>query len=173
MLRSLAGLAIASAVLAAPALAQSGGTEFGADVAIRWVMPTGGDGMIEIQTPVDFRVAFHNGNFAIEPRFSVQFISSSGNNYYVLDPGLNVMVGLSGSSQQSGTYTTVGASITIVGGTGRTSASAYTLNGGVGLRSPMGKAATRAELFVGYTPKQSNAVSTTTLGLRLGFSFFN
>jgi hypothetical protein len=173
MLRSLAGLAIASAVLAAPALAQNGVTEFGADVAFRWAKPSGGDGRIEIQTPVDFRVAFHNGNFAIEPRISAQFISSSGDNFYVLDPGLNILIGLSGTSPQSGTYTTLGASITFIGGTGMTSVSAVTLNGGVGLRSPMGKAATRSELLVAYTPKQHYTVQTTTLGIRLGFSFFN
>jgi len=173
MLRSLAGLAIASAVLAAPALAQNRETEFGADVALRWAKPTSGDGRIEIQTPVDFRVAFHTGNFAIEPRISAQFLSSGGNNFYVLDPGVNILVGLSGSTHQSGTYATVGAGITIVGGTGMTSASAVTLNGGLGMRHPMGKAATRAEIFVGYTPKQSNAVQTTTLGIRLGVSFFN
>ncbi len=173
MLRSLAGLAIASAVLAAPALAQNRETEFGADVAFRWAKPNGGNARIEIQTPVDFRVAFHNGNFAIEPRISAQFISSSGNNLYVLEPGLNLLVALSGSTPQSGTYTTLGAGITIIGGTGLTGTSAVTLNGGVGMRSPMGKAAIRAELYVGYTPKQHYTVQTTTVGVRLGFSLFN
>jgi hypothetical protein len=173
MIRSLAGLALAGAVLSAPALAQTRETEYGVDVAIRWAKPSSGDGTLHIVTPVDFRVAYHSGAIAIEPRVAAQYVSSGGNNLYVLDPGLNILFALPGSTHQNGTYTTIGADLMLVGGTGMTGASAFSLNAGFGLRRPMGKAASRAELFVGYTPKQTNAVQTTTFGMRLGFSFFN
>jgi hypothetical protein len=173
MIRSLAGLALAGAVLSAPALAQTRETEYGVDVAIRWAKPSVGDGALHIVTPVDFRVAYHNGALALEPRIAAQYVSSGGSNLYVLDPGLNVLFGLPGSTHQNGTYATLGADLMMVGGSGMTGASAITLNAGFGLRRPMGKAATRAELFVAYTPKQTHAVQTTAFGLRLGFSFFN
>ncbi len=173
MIRSLAGLALAGAVLTAPALAQTRETEYGADVAIRWSKPSFGDGTLRIATPVDFRVAFHRGAIALEPRVSAQYVSSGGDNLYVLDPGLNFLVGLPGSTHQNGTYATLGADLMIVGGSGLSGGSAFTLNAGFGLRRPMGKAAARAELFVAYTPKQTHAVETKAFGLRLGFSFFN
>jgi hypothetical protein len=173
MIRSLAGLALAGTVLSAPALAQTRETEYGVDFAIRWSKPSFGDGTLRIATPVDFRVAFHRGAIALEPRFSAQYISSGGDNLYALDPGLNILIALPGGTHQNGTYSTIGADLMIVGGTDMAPASAITMNVGFGLRRPMGKAATRLELFVAYTPKQTHAVETTAFGLRLGFSFFN
>lgn len=173
MIRSLAGLALAGAVLTAPALAQTRETEYGVDVAVRWWKPSVGDGTLRIGTPVDFRVAFHRGAIALEPRVSAQYVSSGGDNVYALDPGLYVLFALPGSTNRSGTFSTIGADLMIAGGSDMAPASAITLNAGFGLRHPMGKAATRLELFVAYTPKQTHAVQATAFGLRLGFSFFN
>ncbi|MGD0483498.1 MAG: hypothetical protein ABSB58_02470 [Gemmatimonadales bacterium] len=173
MIRSIARIALASAVLSAPALAQTRETEYGADISIRWSKPSSGDGTLHIVMPVDFRVAFHNGALALEPRISGQYLSSGGDNIYLLDPGVNILIALPGSTHRNGTYSLIGADLMIVGGSGMAPASAVSLSGGFGLRRPMGKAATRAELFVGYTPKQTNAAETTTFGMRLGFSFFN
>jgi len=173
MLRSFAGLVLASVVLSAPALAQGRETEFGADIAFKWIKPSGGTGMLHVQTPVDFRVAFHTGAIAIEPRITGEFVTASGDNLYIIDPGVNLLFALGGGARTNGSYATVGADLMVAGGTGMDSESAVSLNAGFGMRRPMGKAATRAEIFVGYTPKQSNAVQTTTIGLRLGVSFFN
>jgi hypothetical protein len=43
------------------------------------------------------------------------------------------------------------------------------------MRRPMGAAATRIELFAGFTPKQGDTITSSilTIGARLGLSFFN
>ena len=177
MYRSLAGLALLSTVLTGPALAQGRETEFGADMVVKWMKSSGGgSGVFHIQTPVDFRVAFHTGgNVAFEPRLTALYLSGGGDNMYSLDPGLNVLIGLPGSTRTNGSYVTIGADLELVGGSGLTGVSYYSVNAGLGLRRPMGKAATRAELFVGFTPKQGTTIaeSIITLGARLGISFFN
>ena len=178
MIRALAGIALAGAVLAAPAAAQTPETEFGADVIAKVLKSSGGGSAVfELQTPVDLRVAFHGaGTFAFEPRLTALFMTASGNNLYTLDPGLNVLFGAPGSTHRSGAYFTVGADVAITGGTGRNGTSYYTVNGGLGFRRPMGAhGATRVELFLGLTPKQGTTVFNTiyTFGLRLGLSFFD
>jgi hypothetical protein len=177
MLKTLAGLALASAVFTAPALAQGRETEFGVDLAVRWMKSSGGgDAVLQLQTPVAVRVAFHTaGSLAVEPRFTATFLLASGGNAYVLDPGVNLLFGLPGRPHNDGAYCTVGADVGITGGTGMTSRSVWSLNAGVGLRRPMGKAASRAEVFLGFTPKQGTTVTESifAVGLRLGISFFN
>jgi len=177
MFKTLAGLALASAVFTGPVLAQGRETEFGVDMAVKWMKSSGGgSGLLHVQTPVDVRVAFHTaGSLAFEPRFTAQFLSGGGSNYYVLDPGLNVLVGFPGGAHHNGAYFTVGADLAVTGGTGSSSSSVYSVNAGLGLRRPMGKAAVRTELLVGYTPKQGADVveGSFTGGMRLGFSFFN
>jgi hypothetical protein len=177
MFRTLAGVALAGTLLAAPALAQNGKTEFGVDVGIAYTKYSGAsNGVFAIHTPVDVRIAFPlAGNLALEPRFSATFVSSSGDSYHLLNPGLNLLIGLPGGAYNKGLYVTAGGALAIMGGTGTTSESAFSLNAGLGMRSPMGAGASRGELFVGYTPKQGTAVpaSILTLGVRLGLSFFN
>ena len=177
MFKTLAGLAIASAILTGPAMAQGRETEFGGDMTIKWMKSSGaGSGLLHIQTPVDLRVAFHTaGGFAIEPRLTAQFLNGGGDNIYAIDPGLNVLVAFPGSAHHNGAYVTVGADLAVAGGTGMNSSSVFSLNAGLGLRRPMGKAAGRAELFVGLTPKQGTDVleNIFTVGARLGISFFN
>ena len=178
MFRILTAVAVIGAVAAGPCLAQSSETEFGVDVALRAQKASWGGGtLFSVQTPVDFRIAFHSGgNVAIEPRFTAVFATAEGDNAYTLDPGLNILLGLPGSSHHDGAYATAGVDLLIVGGTDMTSRSYYTLNVGVGFRRPMGThAASRMEAFVGLTPKQGTTIYTNsfTFGLRLGLSFFN
>ena len=177
MFRTLAGVALAGAVFAAPALAQTRKTEFGVDVAITYTKYSGGgSGVFQIHTPVDVRIAFPlGGNLALEPRFTAAFMSGGGHSVHLLNPGLNLLVGLPGSAYNNGTYFTVGGDVVIAGGTGEDTETAFSLNAGLGMRRPMGTAASRAELFVGFTPKQGTTVmaSIITIGARLGFSFFN
>jgi hypothetical protein len=177
MFRTLAGVALAGVVVAAPAFAQNRKTEFGVDVAISYTKVSGGsNGLFGIQTPVDVRIGFPLGtNLMLEPRFTATFLSSSGNSMHSLNPGLNLLFGFPGSAHNKGLYVTVGGAASITGGTGMTSESFFSVNGGIGTRNPMGAGATRAELFVGYTPKQGTTVpaSILTIGARLGLSFFN
>ncbi len=176
MNRTLAGLALASAVFARPALAQQA-TEFGVDLGFSWMKaPGGGSALFQLRTPVDVRIAFHTaGSIAVEPRFTAQYLSQSGTSIYTVDPGLNFLVALPGGAYNDGGYSTVGVDLAISGGSGVTGSTVYSFNGGLGLRRPMGKAAVRAELFLGYTPKQGSAFGqgVFALGARVGFSFFN
>lgn len=178
MTRVLAGVALAGAVLAAPLVAQAPETEFGVDVVVKAVKSAGGgSAVLEFQTPVDLRVAFHGaGSFALEPRLTALFVAGNGGHAYTLDPGLNVLVGVPGGTQRSGAYFTAGADIVLVGSSGTTGRSYYSVNTGVGLRQPMGAhSASRAEVYIGLTPKQGTTVYDTifTIGLRLGLSFFD
>jgi hypothetical protein len=177
MFRILAGVALAGAVVAAPAVAQNRKNEFGVDVAITYTKVSGaGNGVFGVHTPVDVRIGFPLGtNLMLEPRFTAAFASSSGASFHALNPGVNLLFGLPGSTHNKGLYVTVGGDVSITGGTGSTSESYFTVNGGIGVRSPMGAGASRGEFFVGYTPKQGTTIeaSILTIGARLGLSFFN
>lgn len=176
MLRTLASVALIGAVFAAPALGQTRKTEFGVDVSLKWQKPSGGgSSLFAMQTPVDFRVAFPvGGNLALEPRVTAAFVSGGGSSYHAVNAVLNLLIGLPGGAYNKGTYVTVGASALIVGGTGSSSETTPSVNAGLGMRSPMGGAgASRAELFVAYTPKRDLHPSILAIGGRLGLSFFN
>ena len=122
-------------------------------------------------------MAFHAaGHLAFEPRLTALFVAASGGHMYTLDPGLNILLGVPGSTHRDGGYFTAGADLVIMGSSGTTSRSYYTLNAGFGLRRPMGsQGASRAEIFFAVTPKQGTTVSEAifAVGLRLGLSFFN
>lgn len=177
MRRLLAGLALASAAVAGRVRAQEPTTEFGVDLGIKWRKSSGGgSAVLQIQTPVDVRVAFFlPGRTAFEPRFTALFLSVAGRSVYSLDPGLNVLMPLPGGTYNRGGYLTAGVDVAISGGSGLGTGAAYTLNLGPGLRRPLGRAAVRGEAFVGYTPKQGTTVPEGyfTLGARLGLSFFD
>jgi hypothetical protein len=177
MFKTLAGIALVGAVFATPAVAQARKTEFGVDVAVTYTKYSGGgSGVFGVHTPVDVRIAFPlAGNLALEPRFTASFISGGGANLHALNPGLNLLIGLPGATYNNGLYVTVGGDVSIVGGTGMTSESYFALNGGIGMRRPMGAGATRIELFAGFTPKQGTTITNSilTIGARLGLSFFN
>ncbi len=177
MVRTLAVVTLLGTALAVPAVAQSAETEFGADLAVRYVKQSGGgSGTLELQTPVDLRVAFHGrGRFAVEPRLAALFLTSGGDNTYTIDPGLNLLAGLGGSTHRSGPYVTAGGDVRFAGGTGLTGRAVYSLNAGFGLRAPLGKVSSRAEFSFGYTPRQGTRVLSgiVSLGMRLGLSFFD
>lgn len=138
MVRTLAGVALVGAVFTASALAQTRKTEFGVDVNIRWVKPSGGgSSSFSIQTPVDVRVAFPvGGNLGVEPRLTAVFVSGGGNSYHSFDPGLNLLVSLPGGAYNRGAYVTVGGDAQIVGGSGTSSETTFSFNASVGVRSP-------------------------------------
>jgi hypothetical protein len=98
-----------------------------------------------------------------------------GNHAYVINPGLNALVGLPGSGYNHGPYVTVGVDLTAAGSSGVTGVSYYSINAGIGSRSPIGSAAWRPEAFVRLTPKQGTTVSSSIIeiGARIGLSFFN
>jgi hypothetical protein len=58
-------------------------------------------------------------------------------------------------------------------GVGGTSATQFSLNGGVGTRARFESAATRCEAFLSYLFKGGGFPSEFSIGLRLGLSFWH
>jgi hypothetical protein len=177
MLKTFGAVALLGAVLTAPSPAQDRKTEFGVDVSFSAEKASGGgDWVIIIRTPVDFRVAIPMGReLALEPRIAATFATGGGNSVYTLDPGVNVLIGFPGSTYNKGMYGTFGADLTVLGGSEMTTASYVSFNVGFGGRSPLRSAAWRPELFLRFTPKQGTTVTSSivAIGARIGLSFFN
>jgi hypothetical protein len=194
------GMALAVAGLAmVPALAQAqarGGMagmgepkhEFGVDVGIAYshigslggVSCTTGCSGFTIGTPVDVRIGLvSSGNMMWEPRFTFNFVSQGGTSIQ-FDPGVNVLFKMGQSTARNhNKYFTVGVDANILSSspTGGTSTSGVILgfNAGVGMRNPLGSAATRMEAFLGYKLSNTtlNAPSTLLIGARIGLSLWH
>ena len=177
MLRTIGAAIAAGLAISAAAAAQEHPTEFGVDVGLSAAKASGGgDWLVTLHTPVDLRVGFHAANgLAIEPRVAFSYVTIAGYNTYALDPGVNLLFGTPGSTPKRGTYVTVGADYTVIGGSGLTSESYISFNGGFGVRSPTGNVAQRPEMYVRITPKQGDVIGSSIfeLGMRMGLSFFN
>ena len=181
MRKLFAGALVAAAVLA-PQAAQAQSMEFGADVGVLYMKPSGGSGQFVILAPLgDIRVGFlSRSNMNFEARFNMSF-ASGGGTFITFDPGLNVLWKLSPqNAQRDGMYITAGADIAIISNkpSGGTSSSGIipTINAGVGSRMAWGNsAAKRAEVFVAYSMKNTDLgrPNTISVGARLGLSFFH
>jgi len=178
-------------MIAAPAIAQaqargatamaSHGKEFGVDIGVGYVSPSGGQSSFGLTAPFgDIRIGFPStGSMSFEGRFSGSF-ASGGGTFITFDPGVNLMFGMGhATSYNDNKYFTVGADVNIIsqspsGGTS-TSGAVFTINGGVGTRMPWGTAAKRAELFVSYSLKNTTlgVPNTFGIGARLGLSFWH
>ncbi len=176
MRRAFGGL-LALSLVAVPGVVRAQGMvgrhEIGVDAAIAWVKPSGGNGSLEIMTPVDVRFGFvSRGKVSLEPRFSM-FLRSDGGTSYTIDPGLNVLYRLSGTAVNRNTYLTGGGDIDFE--KFAVSGSVFSLNGGFGMRHPWGAGAFRTEIFGRYTFKDSGlgVPNTFSLGVRLGLSMWH
>jgi hypothetical protein len=181
-MRKVIGVALAAVLVAPMALEAQARREYGVDLVVGFQKPDGGDGSIVAGTPIDVRVGLMgSGNLSFEPRFSLWFDSKGGidsngdaTTAYAFSPGVNVLFRMGqGGTQNSNRYFTVGAAIDLMD-FGAASASQISINGGIGMRRPMGSGATRIEAFVRYDLENSGdgLPSIITVGARLGVSFF-
>jgi len=186
-MRRALGLVVASALMLVPAVAQAQrmaqgqrmgmgpgeGHELGVDFAIAWSKPSGGNGALELLTPVDVRLGLpSHGKLSLEPRFSMR-LESDGGTAYTIDPGVNVLYQLSGSAYNRNTYLTGGADLDLL--KAGTSGAVFGLNGGLGMRHPWGAGAFRTEIFARYAFENTKlgVPNTFSLGVRLGISLWH
>ena len=186
MLKLLGGALLVGslAMLATPSSAQkkasaaSGGYhhEFGVDFSAYYLKPSGGSGGIQMGVPVDVRLGIlSRSKLMFEPRLSFA-LSTVGTTIYTFVPGLNVLYQL---KRGTGThnlihapYATGGAALTVTK-VGSSSATQFSLGGGVGTRVPYQNAAGRIEGFLAYTFKGGGFPSSFAIGTRIGLSFWH
>lgn len=177
------GIAFAVALAGMPSIAAAQ-HEFGADLAVVYKKPSGGDGAVVIGTPVDLRVGFRAGDrLTIEPRISVFYNSKGGLDSslnevatYTLVPHLNVLWAF--RSNRSGPYVTAGAGFDIEHaalGAASFTTSQFSVNGGIGTRVPYEAGAIRLEAFGRYWFKNTSKGLPNELdvGVRVGLSLWH
>ncbi|HVM43154.1 MAG TPA: hypothetical protein VMT77_06590 [Gemmatimonadales bacterium] len=185
-MRRLRTTMVTAALLAMPAAAVAQGMttrpehELGVDLSLVYQSPSGGNGVFRVMTPVDVRLGFvSSGRMSFEPRFTLDFASSSGTTVYNIGPDLNLLWKLGpghGPHNLMGPYLTAGVGTNIISfGTGGSSGATLTFNGGLGTRIPWGPGAFRVEGFVAYTPKNTSlgAPNTLSIGARGGISLWH
>jgi len=184
MRKVLSSIALVAVLVSVPALASaqrraamSSGAkhEFGVDVGVGYVKPSGVSGGIVIGTPIDVRVGLMStGKMMWEPRFSLGFSSVGGSSTYDFEPGVNVLVANGPGGNRNGMYFTGGAGL-LFADNGLTNGTAFSLNGGVGWRKPYGSAAWRYELGFKWQGKSTalGLPSTITIGARIGLSLWH
>ena len=148
--------------------------EFGVDLGVAVVKPSGGSSIFEFGTPVDGRVGFvSKGKLMFEPRCTLAYASSSGSSAYDFDLGLNLLYGMGEGGNHSGPYLTVGGSVDLEKIV--TSETFIAFNGGVGTRMGYGSGAIRLEAFVMDHLKKSSIgfPNTLTIGARVGLSLWH
>src|SRR5216117_2674502 len=139
-------------------------------------------GGLGIGTPIDIRWGFMaSGPLSFEPRFSLSYLSGSaspgGGHELRFNPDLNVRYRMKRSTTRRGMYLTGGLGLSInnsATGGPSTTATQFSLNGGVGKRIPMESNAWRVEGFLRYSFENSgkNLPSRLDIGARLGMSFW-
>lgn len=154
--------------------------ELGVDLGIVYAKPSGGDGVIQIGTPVDVRIGFvSSGKLEVEPRFAFSYASGGGNNAYSFRPDVNLLFGLGADKNKKGPYVTVGAGVDLthlkISGAGSASASQFSINGGIGTRAPYESGAFRLEAFTRYLFKNTSKglPNTLDIGARIGLSLWH
>lgn len=185
MRKVLSSIVLVAVLVSVPALASAqrraattmGGAkhEFGVDVGVAYVKPSGVSGGIVIGTPIDVRVGFMSaGKMMWEPRFSLGLSSVGGTTVYDFEPGVNVLIANGPGGHRRGMYFTGGAALQLQDN-GITSGSAFSFNGGVGWRKPYGSAAWRYELGINYQLESTKLgiPSTLAIGGRIGLSLWH
>lgn len=133
---------------------------------------------VGIGTPIDIRWGFMaNGPLSFEPRFSLNYISGFGGHDLTFNPDLNVIYRMNKSTARRGMYLTGGLGLAInnsASGGPSTTATQFSLNGGVGKRIPMESNAWRVEGFLRYNFENKGKLipSRFDIGARLGMSFW-
>ena len=131
-----------------------------------------------IGTPVDIRWGFlSNGPLSFEPRFTLNYISGFGGHDLSFNPDLNVLYRMKRSTARRGMYLTGGLGLAInnsASGGPSTTATQFSLNGGVGKRIPMESNAWRVEGFLRYSFENTgkSLPNRLDIGARLGMSFW-
>jgi hypothetical protein len=184
MRKVLSSIALVAVLVSVPALASaqrraatmSGAKhEFGVDVGVGYVKPSGVSGGIVIGTPIDVRVGLMStGKMMWEPRFTLGFSSVGGSSTYDFEPGVNVLFANTPGGHRRGMYFTGGAGL-LLADNGATNGTAFSLNGGVGWRKPYGSGAWRYELGFKWQSESTDLglPSTITIGARIGLSLWN
>lgn len=177
----LVSFASALAAVAAPAAAQHGGMggmsgakhELGVDVAFVYSKPSGGNSVFTFGTPVDVRLGFvpSKGKLMFEPRVALLYLHTSGGSTHDFNLDLNVLYA---KNHRKGMYWTAGAGIDATNLLGP-SGSIFSLNGGVGTRSPYESGAWRLEAFLRYALKNTTLLvpNTVSIGVRAGLSLWH
>ncbi len=131
-------------------------------------------GTFEAGTPVDVRIGFVGRSMSFEPRFSLSYLSQGGGHVLFFNPDLNVVKPMGSSTSHKGLYLTGGAGVNIISASGSSSASQFSLNGGVGTRMPADASAWRLEGFFRYNFKNTAKLipSSYNIGARIGMSFW-
>lgn len=179
---TLAGLpSMAAAQRRAPArqtTMEHGRHELGVDVGFTHVKPSGGSGAFVIGTPLDVRLGFPtSGRMQVEPRFAFTYVSGGGDNAYVFTPDVNLLFAM-GGNERHGPYLTAGAGVALdhakISGVS-TSASQFSINGGVGTRVPYESGAIRLEGFARYLFENAGKglPKELDIGARVGLSLWH
>lgn len=180
MRKLIGGVAVVAVLLSLPTLADAqrraatGGAkhEFGVDVGVAYTKYENVDGGIQLRTPLDVRVGLVSAEKMMwEPRFSLGFNTVGGATSYEFRPGVNVLFANSPGGHRRGMYITGGAGL-LLEDDGANSATAFSLNGGVGWRKPYGSAAWRYEVGFQYT-SEGNLPSQIQIGGRVGISLWH
>jgi hypothetical protein len=187
MRKLFGGIVLAALALSLPAAAQaqrrttavSGATthEFGVDLGLAYVKPSGVDGGINLQTPVDIRYGFvpRSGKMMWEPRLSLTFNTVGGNTSYLFTPQVNLLYANSTGGHRRGMYFTGGAGLQM-GDLGGGSGTAIKLEGGVGWRKPYEGAAWRYEVGLQWVSKSAELgpfADYIAIGGRIGISLWH
>lgn len=169
--------------MAAPGIAAQGAPkhEFGVDLSMASVKAEGSsESLFALRTPVDVRIGFVSASAVmLETRFGLAYVSGGGDSQLSFVPGLNALVRLgsgSGPHNLMGAYLTGGASAQMarVSSSGTTNTQTrFAVNVGLGTRIAWGDAAIRPEAFFSQMLKKDNLPAITSLGLRLGVSFWH
>jgi hypothetical protein len=181
---AVAGLVAAPVIAQAQAhsgMAMSPSHEFGADIALGYISttPTGGAAVsgLFLNTPVDLRIGFmSHSNMHFEMRTTIA-LNTQGTTTYNIDPGVNILFKMGQGTMTHNTYWTVGADAGIVNNGAATNNTGVVpaINGGIGIRRPLGSAAWRIEFGARYVLKNTNVSNQTSLqiGVRAGVSLWH
>jgi hypothetical protein len=194
MRKLTSGVVAAVALLALPhmALAQRGHqaassgpkNEIGVDLGLAYSHVGSGCATdcsgVGIGTPIDIRWGFlAKGPLSFEPRFSLNYVSGFGQGHdLTFNPDLNVIYRMGKSTAHKGLYLTGGLGLAIDnsggGGNASSTATQFSLNGGVGKRIPVESNAWRLEGFLRYDFANTGKglPSSFDIGARVGMSFW-
>lgn len=153
--------------------------ETGVDFSFTYAKPSGGDGHVLIGTPVDVRLGFvTSGKLEPELRLFARFDSKQdgvpgAKSAYQINPDLNLLWNLKGYDE--GLYVTAGGGVNLAKSSGSSSASQFTVNGGLGTRLPYEHGAIRLEAFGRYDFENAGKglPNIFSVGARIGLTLWH
>ena len=189
MRRLIAAVALLAGAAAVPTTLLAQGMaphhEFGVDVGLGVLSPSGGSSHFVLATPVDVRLGFVSASpLSWEGRLTLIYDSRGygSNAAYSLAPDIQALLKLGkggGPRGLLGAYETAGMGLDFrdaPNGTGGTNSTALLrINGGIGDRLPYGSGAVRIEGFVAYDFKSTTlgVPATVEVGARVGLSLWH